>query len=42
MQAGVSALEITYLLEGLPQDRTIHFAIELNFSGLPAGADDRL
>ena len=34
-------LEITYLLEGLPNDQPLHFGIELNFAGLPAGADDR-
>jgi alpha-amylase len=32
---------VGYLLEGLPQDRTLHFAVEWNFAGLPAGADDR-
>lgn len=41
MEAGSSELEIVYLIEGLPQDRTLHFAVELNFAGLPAGADDR-
>jgi alpha-amylase len=25
----------------LPADRPLHFAVELNFAGLPAGADDR-
>jgi alpha-amylase len=39
--AGSSALEIAYLLENLPADFVMRFAIELNFSGLPAGADDR-
>ena len=28
-------------MENLPQDRPLHFAVELNFAGLPAGADDR-
>lgn len=41
LEAGSSTLEIAYLLEGLPQDRTFHFAPELNFAGLPSGADDR-
>ncbi len=41
LQAGSSMLEIAYLLEGLPQDRQLHFSVEFNFSGLPAGADDR-
>jgi alpha-amylase len=41
LRAGDSALELAYLLEGLPQDRAHRFAVELNFAGLPAGADDR-
>jgi len=41
LAAGESALEITYLLEGLPQDHVFHFGVEFNFAGLPAGADDR-
>ncbi|TWT89458.1 alpha-amylase/4-alpha-glucanotransferase domain-containing protein [Stieleria varia] len=41
MLAGSESLEITYLLENLPRDRQLHFAIEMNFSGLPSGADDR-
>ena len=41
MFAESDKLEITYLLENLPQDQPLHFAIEMNFSGLPAGADDR-
>jgi alpha-amylase len=36
-----SMLEIGYLLEGLPTDRTLHFGIEMNFAGMPSGADDR-
>jgi alpha-amylase len=39
--AGSSMLEIAYLLENLPADRPLHFAVELNFAGMPAGADDR-
>jgi 4-alpha-glucanotransferase len=39
--AGSPSLEIAYVLENLPADLAIHFAIELNFAGLPAGADDR-
>ncbi len=39
--AGSSMLEIGYLLEGLPADRPFHFAVELNFAGMPGGADDR-
>ncbi|MGE3409533.1 MAG: alpha-amylase/4-alpha-glucanotransferase domain-containing protein [Pirellulales bacterium] len=41
LQPGSPALEIAYLLEGLPSDRALHFAVELNFAGLPSGADDR-
>jgi hypothetical protein len=41
LRAGGSGLEISYLLEGLPRDRALHFAVEFNFAGLPAGADDR-
>ncbi len=38
---GSSELKITYLLENLPRDRAFHFGIEMNFAGLPSGADDR-
>lgn len=41
MIAGSDRMTITYLLENLPQNRPLHFAIEMNFSGLPSGADDR-
>jgi alpha-amylase len=41
LNAGSPVLEIGYLLENLPQDRPLHFAVELNFSGMPSGADDR-
>ncbi len=41
LEAGSSMLEIAYLLEGLPTDTELHFGCELNFAGLPAGADDR-
>lgn len=41
LEAGSSVLELAYLLEGLPKDRTLHFAVEMNFAGLPSGADDR-
>lgn len=39
--AGSSSLEIVYLLENLPQDKSFHLAVEMNFAGLPSGADDR-
>ncbi|MGD9720627.1 MAG: alpha-amylase/4-alpha-glucanotransferase domain-containing protein [Pirellulales bacterium] len=41
LEAGRSTLEIHYLLEGLPQDQPLLFAVEFNFAGMPAGADDR-
>ena len=41
MMAGSDVLEIAYLIEQIPSDRAFHFAIEMNFAGLPAGADDR-
>lgn len=34
-------LTVAYLLENVPTDKPIHFAIEMNFAGLPSGADDR-
>ena len=41
LEAGSAALEVAYLIEGLQPGRPLHFAVELNFAGLPAGADDR-
>jgi len=41
LQAGSSTLEVAYLIEGLPQDRQLHLALEWNFAGLPVGAEDR-
>jgi alpha-amylase len=41
LDAGSSTLQVAYLLENLPQNHPLHFAVELNFAGLPAGADDR-
>ncbi len=41
MYAGSDRLTITYLLENVPQNQPLHFAIEMNFAGLPSGADDR-
>jgi len=38
---GSSELTITYLLENLPRDQSLHFGIEMNFAGLPSGAEDR-
>ena len=41
LDAGSSTLQVAYLLENLPQDRPLHFAVEFNFAGLPANADGR-
>jgi alpha-amylase len=41
LSAGSSVFEIAYRLENLPKDRPLHFGVELNFAGLPGGADDR-
>ncbi|QDU99178.1 alpha-amylase/4-alpha-glucanotransferase domain-containing protein [Lignipirellula cremea] len=41
LTAGDSELRIAYLLEGLPRDKSLHFAVEFNLAGLPSGADDR-
>lgn len=39
--AGSPTMQIGYLLEGLPADRELHFAVEFNLAGMPSGADDR-
>lgn len=41
MVAGSNRLSFTYLLENLPPAQPLHFGIEMNFAGLPSGADDR-
>ena len=41
LEAGEDTLEIAYLLEGLTPGETLHFGVEFNFAGMPAGADDR-
>jgi alpha-amylase len=41
LEAGSNALEIAYLVEGLSPGEELHLAVEFNFAGLPAGADDR-
>lgn len=40
LNSNSSTLEIAYLLENLPQT-VLHFGVEFNFAGMPAGADDR-
>ena len=41
LNAGVNALEIAYFIEGLPQNRELHFGVEWNFAGLPDAQHDR-
>lgn len=41
LDAGAATLQIAYLLENLPQDRPLHFAVEFNFAGMPANAYGR-
>ena len=42
LRPGSDALEVRYVLENLPrQARTLRFAVEFNFAGMAAGADDR-
>ncbi len=41
ISSGSSTLEVAYVLENLPPETTLHFGVEWNFAGLPAGADDR-
>ena len=36
LDAGSSTLQVAYLLENLPPDRPLHFAVEFNFAGMPA------
>jgi len=41
LNAGSSTLEIAYMLEGVPKDRPLWFAVEFNFAGMPSGVEDR-
>ena len=41
LNEGSHFLEITYMIEGLPTDRTFHFGVDFNFAGMPDGQDDR-
>ncbi|MCI0335328.1 MAG: DUF1926 domain-containing protein [Planctomycetes bacterium] len=41
LEAGGESFEIAYRLEGLPPGECVHFGVEFNFAGLPAGIDDR-
>ena len=40
LNAASDVLEISYLLEELPNE-SLHFGVELNFAGMPAGAEGR-
>ena len=41
LDAGSDSLQVAYLLENLPLDRRLHFAVEMNFAGMPADAYGR-
>ena len=41
LRGGTDQLEVRYLLDNLPRDQKLHFAVEWNFAGMAAGADDR-
>ena len=41
LAAASDEFTVTYLLENLPAGRELHFAVELNFAGLAADAEDR-
>jgi alpha-amylase len=41
LEAGGSQLDIEYVLEGLPPEVSLHFAVEFNFAGMPGHAIGR-
>ena len=41
LNRGSDQLEIAFLIEGLTQDRVLHFGVEFNFAGMPDGQEDR-
>lgn len=41
LDAGGSNLDVEYVLEGLPPDVPLHFAVEMNFAGMPGNAMGR-
>jgi len=41
LNSGSDQLEIAWLLEGLPPESRLKFAVEFNFAGMPSGQDDR-
>ena len=41
LNEGSNDLEISYRLSNLPPEYRMHFAVELNFAGMPGGAENR-
>ena len=41
LDAGSSTLQVAYLLENLPKNHPLFFAVEMNFAGMPANAYGR-
>ena len=41
LSEGSNVIEISYRLSRLPKNYQIHFAVELNFAGMPGGAENR-
>ncbi|MGL4595066.1 MAG: alpha-amylase/4-alpha-glucanotransferase domain-containing protein [Thermoguttaceae bacterium] len=41
LSEGSSVIEIAYRLSQLPKDYRLHFAVEMNFAGMPGGAENR-
>jgi len=41
LNEGSNVIEISYRLSQLPKDYQIHFAVELNFAGMPGGVENR-
>ncbi|MCE5267764.1 MAG: DUF1926 domain-containing protein, partial [Planctomycetaceae bacterium] len=41
LDAGSPTLQVAYLIENLPANRQFHFAVEMNFAGLPSNAYGR-
>ena len=41
LSKGSDEIEIAYMIEGLPSDRSFRFGVEFNFAGLPDGQDNR-
>jgi alpha-amylase len=41
LRPNADMIEVRYLLEDLPRESKLHFAVEFNFAGMAAGAEDR-